>query len=289
MRGILGFLIRRSGLLLFVLLEAVSFYLIIRFNETQRLIGLTSANKFTGYLYKQYDAVADYLTLGQQMEKLQAENARLHEQQLIWQIIREDSLTMNTPPTAALEGADSSQFTSTLRDSFQFIPVRIINNSIAAENNILTINRGRKDGVEPRMGLMGVDGIIGIVRDVSDHYATVMSLLHRQTRISATVGEAGFFGALRWEDRDPRYMWLTDVPKHADIKTGDLVRTSGHSFIFPVGILIGKVEKAFIPEGDNFYRIRVRLNNDLSRQQFGYVIRHSRGAELSSLEQRIAQ
>jgi rod shape-determining protein MreC len=171
-----------------------------------------------------------------------------------------------------------------LQDNYEFISGKIIKNSIIGLDNMITLNKGRIHGVDKHMGVLGLDGLVGIVVDVSDHYSVAMSLLHRQTRISAKLKSTPYFGSLLWKNElDPMTMNLEDIPKHANVAEGDTVETSGFSYMFPPGISIGRIVKDSLPEGNNFYTIEVRLLNDLSKAENIYIVKNKDKQELLDL------
>ncbi len=287
MRGLFLFLANNSSAFLFFFLEAICFYLIVRFNDNQQRIYLSTSNAFTGYLNKKSDDIYNYFSLDDQNEMLQRENALLRQQLQRMARTQGDSLLADT----ALSGVftffpEDSTGKDTLRDDYTYIPVGVIDNSISSEINTLTLNRGRKDGIEPHMGVINGDGVVGIVREVSDHYSMVMSILHRQTRISAAVKGSSAFGVLRWHGNDPLRMHLEDIPKHETVEKGDTVITTGYplSHIFPGGIFIGTVEKAYKESGANFYTIIVKLNIRMSGTHHAYVVSLNHRKELLELQ-----
>lgn len=289
MRGLLLYLTNNGSLFLFLLLEAVCFYTMVRFNDTQQRVWLTTSNAFAGYFNKKADDVYDYFGMGNQMAALQRENKMLRQQLQYMAYLQGDSLLRDT----ALNGnfSELQQATSgkdTLYHHFTYIPVEVIDNSIRSLDNTLTLNRGRRDGIEPDMGVVNGDGVVGIVRQVSEHYSTVMSLLHRQTRISASIKRTGAFGVLRWhgDEFDSERIRLEDIPQHEIVNVGDTVVTTGYplSNIFPKGVFIGLVEKAQKDKVGNFYTIDVKLNIRMSRVQHAYVVSLNRRQELLQLE-----
>jgi rod shape-determining protein MreC len=274
MRGLLQYLANNSSTFIFFMLEAVCFYLIVRFNDSQRNIFFTTTNSFTGYLLKETDDLTHYFSLKTENEALQAENSELRKWVQKYARMYGDSLLYDTVRTGDLSQLfrDSSLQDSVMRGRFTFIPAHVIDNSISVSDNVLTLDRGSADGVETHMGVITGDGVVGIVRQVSEHYCTVLSLLHRQTRISASIRRNGYFGTLKWGGTDPNVMQLDAIPKHAEVKIRDTIETSGYSNIFPKGILIGKVEKWDLEEGKNFFDITVALNNDLGKVQSVYIV-----------------
>lgn len=274
MRALLQYLANNSSTFIFLVLEAFCFYLIVRFNDGQQRIFFTTANSFTGYLQREADDLFKYLSFGKQIQNLQVENSALRRQLQKYAQMQGDTLLSDTVMQGDFSQffRDSSLKDSVLRGRFTFIPAHVIDNSIAAADNMLTLDRGSLDGIEPNMGVITNEGLVGIVRQVSERYATVLSLLHRQTRISASIRRNGYFGTLKWNGTDPTLMELEAIPKHAKVKLQDTVETSGYSNIFPRGILIGTISKLKLDGVDNFYDITVKLNNDLGQVKNVYVV-----------------
>lgn len=273
MRNLLQFFLRFGGLLLFLLLEGVCFYLIVQFNQKQKQIYFSSAGALIGGFYERYDNTVDYLNLKDQIKSLMEENARLRRQ--LPNASFSDDIELDTIDTYE----DDS-----LVQRYVYIPAKVINNSITSNNNLLTLDQGRRKGIEPHMGVVGRNGLVGIVWNVRDRYSSVMSLLHRQTRISAAIRSTNYFGSLVWKGSNPQYMQLDAIPKHAVVNKGDTIQTSGYS-IFPEGIMIGTVEERTIDPGDNFYTIRVKLINDMSKSKHAYVVKDLLGDELQKLKE----
>ncbi|PZP39978.1 MAG: hypothetical protein DI598_19575, partial [Pseudopedobacter saltans] len=70
---------------------------------------------------------------------------------------------------------DSIKTNAVLQDSlphkhYDYIIGRVINNSISQVKNYITINGGSKNGLHSDMGVISQQGIVGIVRTVSDNY-----------------------------------------------------------------------------------------------------------------------
>ncbi len=290
MRGLLQFLFRNSSFLLFLLLEGVSFFMIVRFNDEQQRIWLSTASAIAGSANKIADDFTNYFSLGRQNSELLAENAALRKRLHQLLLIQRDSLAGDSISREDLAVIlKDSIFADTSKNLYSFIPANIINNSIIAEDNILTLDKGRNDGIQKDMGVVSSEGIVGIVLNVSDHYATVMSILHRQSRVSASIRRTGYFGTLRWYGKDSRFMYLDAIPRHEDVKKGDIIQTSGYSNIFPKDIRIGVVDTAYVARGDDYHTIRVKLSADLGKLNHAYVVVNKDAEELKSLELRQSQ
>ena len=168
---------------------------------------------------------------------------------------------------------------------YSFIVAKVINNSMARRNNYLTLDKGSMQGVKPEMGVITSQGVVGIIKNVSAHYCTVMSMLHKDMRISAKFKNNNYFGSLAWEGTDPTIAVLKDIAKHVVFKTGDTVVTTSYSAVFPENILIGTVANADIKPGENFYNIRIKLSTNFSNLTYVYVVDNLLKSEQRKLEE----
>ena len=76
---------------------------------------------------------------------------------------------------------------------------------------------------------------------------------------------------------------MDDVPRHAHIKEGDVVETSGFSNVFPAGIFLGKVSKIKNSSDGLAYELEIHLSTDLANIRHVNVINNQSKAELDSL------
>jgi Cell shape-determining protein len=149
--------------------------------------------------------------------------------------------------------------------SFIFRPAKVINSSVKKSKNSLTINKGLKDGIQPRMGVLSDDGVVGIVRNASKNFSVVIPLINIQSSISCKVKGKGYFGSLKWQGLDIRDFELKDIPKYAKLERGDTLITSGFSYIFPEGYKVGVVDTFWTIPGNDFYRTKVTVFTDFSK------------------------
>jgi rod shape-determining protein MreC len=260
-----------GNLILFLLLEGISFYLIITFNDSQAKIYHNSVNVISGNIAGQASNVRSYFSLKEQNNMLLKENAKLKAKLF---------------NLAEKQGAKPEDLHLNVSDNqiFNLISARVVNNSISLRNNFLSLNKGRKAGITENQGVIGENGVIGITKAVNDNYTTVLSIFNSQTKISARIKDKGYFGSLVWSNNgDVRYMTLNDIPKHVPIKLGDKVETSGYSNLFPSGIMLGKVVGKRIPPGSSTYELKVKLYQDMTKIKFAYVVINYETPALDSL------
>ncbi len=260
-----------GNLILFLLLEGISFYLIITYNESQAKIYHNSVNVISGTMADKASNIRGYFSLKEQNNILLKENAKLKAK--LFNLVEK-------------QGAKPEDLNLNITENqiFNLVSARVVNNSISLRNNFLSLNKGRKAGITENQGVIGENGVIGITKAVNDNYTTVMSIFNSQTKISARIKDKGYFGSLVWNNNgDVRFMSLNDIPKHVPIKLGDKVETSGYSNLFPSGILLGKIVGKRIPPGSSTYELKVKLYQDMTKIKFAYVVINYETPALDSL------
>ena len=273
MRSLFVFLLRYGSFFLFILLECISIYLIVNFNKEQNEIYLYSVGKLGGKVDEIRSESKIYLNSNQTVEDLINQKLALSEKLAFYQSAEFSGQVLS----------DSSVFDS----SYTFLSAQVINNTVNRVNNYITLDKGRKDGVEERMGVLSDRGVVGVVRDVGENYSLVMSLLHKQSHLSASIKGKNYFGSLSWKSLDPKLVTLEEIPKHAEIVTGDTVLTSGYDYLFPGGLPVGVVKDIQIKEGGNTFSIGVELSSDISSIRNVYLINRMDRKEILELEQAV--
>ncbi len=270
MRNLFILLWKYNNFILFLLIEVFCSYLIVQNNNFQHASFVNSSNKVAANVHGVVSDITDYLNLRSINDALSRENAGMHS--LMPDLFYIDSVQK----TLVNDSLYVQQYT--------FMPAKVINNSTNRRNNYLTLNKGSNQGVKPEMGIISSHGIVGIVKDVSPHFCTVMSVLHKDSRISTKIKKSGYIGSLVWDGYSADYAILKDIPKHVKLAIGDTLITSSFSAIFPEGVLIGTVSKFDPKSGDNFYSIEVKLTTDFNNLSYVYVITNILKEEQKKIE-----
>lgn len=257
--------------MLFVLLEAFALVLVFNYNSFQKAIFLNSASRVTGNIYNTYHSVTRYFDLVRVNRELAGENARLKSE-------------LQGKPESYEFAFSLPQDSLTANFTYRFIPAKVINNSVNKPFNYITLNRGRKDGIQPDQGIISAKGIVGVVAQVSESYAMGLSVLNQRWSISAKLKKSGYYGSLAWQGENYRMASLFEIPLHAEIALGDTVVTSGFSSIFPGDVLIGTIHEFSRPEGENYYSITVELTVDFKALSYVEVIENLEKSEIEQLE-----
>lgn len=270
MRSLFHFLLRNYFLMMFLALEAISFVLIVSFNDYQRVAFFNSSNNLAGSVYERFSNMDDYFSLSRTNARLAAENASLRKQVHMLNT-RQEQYPVNRPDTV---DAPAYIFTS----------AKVISNSVNKSMNYITLNKGSRHGVKPDMGIICADGVVGVITNVSQNYSTGMSLLNRRLSIPAKITKNNYFGALVWDGEHFNTADLKEIPFHIMVNVGDTVVTSTHSGVFPEGIMLGTITKYDVQSGTNFYNIKVELSTNFKTLKYVEVVQNTKRTELMKLE-----
>lgn len=270
MKNVLLFIYRNHVFFVFLLLELTCLSLIVGNNNFHRGSILNSSNQLVGNVYEFNNGITEYFRLKTINEELAIENAALRA------LLKDSKFKVSTNTTEVID--------SVTRQHYTYVPARVINSTTDRRSNYLTINRGILQGVQPEMAVISSTGIVGIVKDVSKNFASVISVLHKNSSISAKLNGSEYIGSLVWDGSDPQVAQLLDIPNHVQLSEGMLIQTSGYSAMFPSGINIGTIRSFEVEDGDNFYTIEVDLLTDMSSISVVYVVNNLMRIEQIELE-----
>ncbi|NND95274.1 MAG: rod shape-determining protein MreC [Flavobacteriales bacterium] len=270
MRDFIRFLDSYKNLLIFILLQIICFSLIFRTSIFQRGVFLSSVNSVTGAFYEWREGMRSYFYLDDENEQLMSENIELLEQsKFAYELVDKNYALIND--TLYLK-----------RFTFQYADV--INSSKSRLKNYVTLDMGRKQGVEEKMGVLSNMALLGRVDKVTENYSLVTPVINTEFSVGAKFLNSGYFGSLTWPGDDFRIAQISEIPKEANITRGDIVVTRGAGSNFPEGIRIGTVDDVLLDEGGNFYDVMVRLDVDMSKLNRVILIRDMHREELDSLQ-----
>lgn len=270
MKNLFLLLWKNNFLILFLILSGFSIYLIYDQQQFHRAAILNSSNKVVGQVMTGVDEVTDYLALRDNNKKLADQNAAL--------------LAANI-----MSYYNNTTFRDSVRDTvysqqYTYVVAKVINNSVNRRNNFITIDKGLLNGIQPDMGVIGAGGLVGVVKDVSDHYATVQSLLHSKWTPSAKLKNNNFFGYLNWDGSNPQFINLQNIPANVQVAKGDTITTTPFSPLFPEGILVGTVASVKQKAAGDNHIISVKLSTNFNNISYVYVVVNRFKEEREKLE-----
>ena len=278
MKNIIVFIRQNFTFFSFLILQIVSLVLLSSYSKSHETFFGGWSNQVTGNINRYYNNWAYFFDLKATNAKLVEENTRLRNQ------LAQDFVAY-----------DSSKKAGTLvlrKDSlekirkFYYYPAKVVGNTFTLQKNYITIERGALQGIKKDMAAISPDGsIVGVVIEVSDNYSKIMSLLHRNSKVSAMLKRDKIAGSIEWDGSNPDILTLKNISKSAVPKIGDTVLTSPYSSNFPSQLMIGRVTKVNQDPSSNFLTLSVKSATNFFNLEYVYLVENRRMNEQKSLEQ----
>jgi len=159
------------------------------------------------------------------------------------------------------------------RSVFKLIAAEIVARDSSTWWRTVTINRGKKDGIEIDMPVVTAEGLVGKVTTVSNNISVVLLASDENCRVAASVEgsrEQGIVSGERVTAGLSPLLDLNFLTKQADLKPGQKVYTSGVGGVFPSGLLIGVVKSFRVRELDGQAQLTPAV--DLSHLEDVFVV-----------------
>lgn len=283
MSQLLQLFYRVRHFLLFVLFELISIWLLVQNNNYWGVSYFNSSNYYIAKSLEANQSLTEYIGLKNVNKSLATENVVLKKQLIAYQQSDKNPVGFYSPD-------------SVFANRFDFKVAKVVKNTVNLTNNYLTIDKGRLDGIEPGMGVIGPRGVVGQVKSCSDHFSIVYSILHSRFSVSAEIlnqklrdEEVQALGIGKWDGPNPRYLKLTTIDRFKPITKGDSVVTSEQNAIFPGRTMIGRISDIKVGKNNAFFDIDVRLSTDFASVSYVYVIENKLTAEQQRLEASITE
>ena len=264
MYNLLNFLKKYSNILLFLILEVLCIVMLINNLPYQKRKLTKVGNAISGRFFKSRTNFTNYFSLKEENQLMLKHNALLMSQ--LYKV-----------------NVDTSVFVDSASFDFNFIPANVINNSVDNVKNYLLIDKGRKHGIKKDMGVICGEGVVGKIVNVTEHYSSVLSVLHPYSVISARFIDNQHIANVTWDNKDYRFGTVNDIPLHLVLEKGDTLVTSGFSNIYPADIMIGTIEEMFDSGSKDFNSAKICFSTNFSTLRHVFVIENLHQAEIDSL------
>jgi len=130
----------------------------------------------------------------------------------------------------------------------------IIRPTIRGRAQIITVNKGKKDGIRQGMPVVNRLGLVGQIYSTYDQTSEVVPLLSKKFAVNA-LQDNGQNHAIIYGDTE--FLVIPFFPASIDVTPGDTFVTSGLDNVYPSGINIGKVVE-ISPEDKQFNKILLK-------------------------------
>ena len=221
---------------------------------------MQAANRLSRTLTGLWTTVAGLRNAHAENERLRAELAALREENYRLQEYRRENEALRAALALTLQ-----------------VPAPTISAEVIARplNNwwsVLTINKGSRDGVEPLMGVVSPDGVVGHVRTVNYLTSEVILLTDPRSAVGGIVQRTGQPVLVEGFGYPGTHLRLRPLVAAADIQPGDIIVTSGMSQLFDKGIPIGKVDEVDLGPYGMSVEATVRPFVDFGKLEFVTVL-----------------
>lgn len=274
MKNLFEFFRNNSRFFLFLLFQLIAFLLLFSKNPYHNSYFSNVTQALTGNLYNSRASISDYFSL-------QRENNTLHkENEMLRDLLKSSHIKYNANVITYRD--------SLYRAKFQHIGADVVNITTQHPKNYITIDRGVNDGVKEGMGVISSFGMVGHIVKVSANFSIVKPVLHKDFALVVKLKNNNERGTLKWNWAKQKAI-VNRIPKHVNVKEGDVVTTSSSESIFPPETAVGKVEKVILKSGEAFYSLELKLATDFSALKSVYVVKNVFKKEQNALELSIQQ
>lgn len=281
MRNVFLFIRRYFTFLFFLVLQGSCIYLIIKYSRYHRAAFSKTALEFTGTISKRYNKVQYYF----QLDKTNADLLKANER-----LLNAQKENFNQPDTLNLISPGPVSFdTVQTNRKWLYMAAKVVQQSTIQQNNFVIINRGVNQQMKTDLGVVDINnGVVGKVVETSDNYAAIMSLLHKDSKVSAMLFKSpDVVGTVSWDGKVPNIVQLSGIPKSVKVIAGDSVITSGLTGTYPSGYLIGRVQEVVPEKSSNNYLLKIKTTVNFYNVQMVYAIDNLQKKEITELEKKL--
>jgi rod shape-determining protein MreC len=156
------------------------------------------------------------------------------------------------------------------------VTARVIGRSPTVWYSTLTVDKGSSADVAINDPVVGGDGLVGRITDVTRGTAEVSLITDNRSAVSARVLPNGPEGVAEPEVGNSSNLLLDYIDRNQAIHEGQIVVTAGWSngvisSAYPPGVPIGEVSDATVGEQETYQRVHLRPFADLRDIQFVQV------------------
>jgi rod shape-determining protein MreC len=262
-------------------MQGYCIYLIIQYSKFHHAAFSKTALDFSGSISSRYNKIQYYF----QLDKTNTDLLKANEI-----LLNAQKKNFNQPDTTdKVAESPSGNDTLEINRKWLFMAAKVVQQSTVQQNNYVIINRGSNQQMKTDLGVIDINnGVVGKVVETSGNFAAVMSLLHKDSKVSAKLFKSqDVAGTISWDGKTPNIVQLTGIPKSVKVAKGDSVITSGLTNTFPAGYLIGQVDEVILEKSSNNYLLKIRTTVNFFNVQMVYAIDNLQQKEIDELEKKI--
>lgn len=199
-----------------------------------------ASSAITGEVNEKLDTYYESKAYRDENARLRKENAALHEQLIGYDDAMEELEALR----------DQLGIKQKHRDFVLSEPCKVLMPVANDLAHSFLIDQGEEDGITLDAPVICGEGLIGVITELSAHYATVTTMLSPELSIGAVIlqtGDSGIVeGDLRYTVNNRAKMMYID--KDSTAREGDLIITAGTTGLFPYGLQVGSITETGLEE-----------------------------------------
>jgi len=149
------------------------------------------------------------------------------------------------------------------RFSYTVLPAEIIGRDPSSWFKTILVDKGKKDGVQPGLGVITPKGIVGKIINVSDDSSKILLITDVNSAVDAVLKRTRKRGIV--EGFGENRCKLSYVLKTEDINLDDRIVGSGLNGTYPKGVLIGIVSNIVKNKSGFFQLVELKPSVDFSK------------------------
>ena len=212
------------------------------------------------------DSVSDLSNTYQENQSLKQKIDTIHELEVQLSELKRDNQKMK----------ETLKLQDTLND-YTLVNATVIARNPDTWRDVITINKGSNDGIQPQMSVMSDNGLVGKVVDVNPTSARVALLSNADNtlvRVAAMIQneKEPIYGTITGYDDKTNMLVMSQIQATQDIKVGDKVVTSGLGGISPNSLYIGTVEEVAMDRFGLYKEVKIRPAADTNDVRYVTVV-----------------
>ena len=139
-------------------------------------------------------------------------------------------------------------------------------------NKKIIIDKGMNDGVTLSQLVIGSEGVVGQVSQVTPLYSTVQLITDPTQHMPVKNSRNGIRGISRGIASKEEGLIIEYIPLGSDVKLGDIFVTSGVGNSYPIGYLVGRVIAVDEASNESFLTISLEPLQNMNKLELILVV-----------------
>ncbi|MDR1148573.1 MAG: rod shape-determining protein MreC [Spirochaetaceae bacterium] len=236
--------------------------------------GLSIFSGIRGAIHTVSSTVSDTLLAAHELLALRDEYDKLLERVTQYEYLERSSTEIRAENNRLREQLGFSQ-----NLSYKHIPAEVSGHDPDNIFSAFVINKGKMHGIENNMPVIafqgGMQALVGKVVQTGQVESLVMPLYDQRCFVSARLAHERYDGIVEGQGMPAYPLLMRSITKRArdDVKTGDIVVSSGMGGVYPDSIIIGRVSKIIFLEYETSIELELESAIDFSRLEYVFVIK----------------